>query len=235
MFAIAVIALTTSLGFWQLRRADYKAALIERAAAARAAGPIELRTLEGRPELEGAQVRVRGRYDPARVVFIDNRTLQGQAGFHVVMPLQPDDGGDPVLVMRGWIAQNPQDRSRLPALVTPEGPVVVDASAQTTIEQVLELGKTPLPGPDEHLWLNIDYARFEAWSGLRVRRVFLRQLPAGDDDARADRSPDHLVRVAPVFPDDVSRHQGYAFQWFAMAAVAVVLWLRFTLSARRRD
>jgi hypothetical protein len=134
--AAAVMALTVALGNWQLRRADEKAALQQARDAALALAPV---TLDGAPlqpaELDGRRVSVQGVFDPAHTIFLDNRTRNGVAGFHVLAPLRiarpAADGAPPphVLVLRGWIARDPVARARLPPLRTPEGPVRIEGLA----------------------------------------------------------------------------------------------------------
>jgi surfeit locus 1 family protein len=56
---------------------------------------------------------VQGRWLPVAPVFLDNRQMDGRPGFFVLSPLQLDRG-DVVLVQRGWVPRDMQDRSRLP-------------------------------------------------------------------------------------------------------------------------
>lgn len=227
--AIAVVAATLSLGQWQLRRADEKRAMQAQVEAAARAVPVSIAPEPVDPALvDGRRVVVRGSWVADRTVFIDNRTHKGVAGFQVVTPVKIEGSQLHVLVLRGWVARDPQDRLRLPAVDTPAGPVEVDGLAQARIPQVLELQAAPLPGPGERIWQNLDYGRFERWSGLRLQAVLVRQSP---DSANADA----LVRDWPVAAIDVDKHLGYAFQWFLLAAVTTGLWIYFGFFRRRDD
>src|SRR5690606_39771658 len=80
-----MIAFTVSLGNWQLRRADEKAALQAIRDEAAAAGPVDFTGRSGDPgDLVGSLLRVTGQFDDDRTVFLDNRTHNGIAGFYVV-------------------------------------------------------------------------------------------------------------------------------------------------------
>jgi surfeit locus 1 family protein len=225
--ALIVVVLTLSLGAWQLRRAEEKRALRERAVqvAAAVAMAIPAQPLEpGR--FDGRRVSVRGRFVAERTVFIDNRTHKGVAGFHVATPVKIEGSELHVLVLRGWVPRDPRDRQRIPVLTTPEGVIVLEGQAEANIAQALELRKASPPGPDERIWQNLALERFATWSGLRLQPVLVRQ---------SDHPPlaDGLVRDWPEARVDVDKHLGYAFQWFALAAATSGLWAWLTFFRRR--
>ena len=229
LLAVAVVAAAVSLGQWQLRRADEKREMQARIDAAARAAPISVAPAPVDPAtLDGRRVVVRGRWVPERTVFIDNRTYKGVAGFHVVTPVKIADSELHVLVMRGWVARDPANRLRLPAVPAAQGTVEIEGLAQARIAQVLELRAAPAPGAGERIWQNLDYARFEQWSGLRLEPVVIRQSQDATD-------ADGLVRDWPTGGADVDKHLGYAFQWFLLAAVTTGLWTYYFFFRRRGD
>ncbi len=231
--ALVVVVLTVSLGNWQLRRADEKRALQAQRDAAERDAPVDLSASGNDADaLDGRRVRVRGRFVSEFEVFIDNRTHRGVAGFHVLSPLRLAGSDSHVLVLRGWVASDPRERWRVPRVPTPEGEVQVEGIAQRELAHTLELGRTPEPGPDDRIWLNVDLDRYRRWSGLAVRQPIVRELAppqtsAGDFD-------DGLVRDWPQPGGDVEKHVAYAFQWYSMAALAAGLWIWFVALARWR-
>lgn len=226
--AAAVVIAAASLGQWQLRRADEKRALQAQLDAAAASAPIAMPAQRADPaSLDGRRVSVRGRWVAERTVFVDNRTYKGVAGFHVVTPVRIEDSALHLLVLRGWVASDPHDRLRLPAVVTPPGVVEVEGIAQTELARVLELKASPAPGPQDRIWQNLDLERYAKWSGLALQPLVLRQSPGAEVDG--------LVRDWPVAGAMVDKHLGYAVQWFALAAATAGLWLYYTLTGRRRD
>jgi len=224
--ALVVVFVTVSLGNWQWRRADEKRALQAQRDAAERDPPIDVTGPDiDVKALDGRRVRVRGRFVSEFDVFVDNRTYRGVAGFHVLSPLRLAGSDSHVLVLRGWVASDPRQRWRVPSVPTPGPEVEVEGIALRGLARTLELGRTPEPGPDDRIWLNVDADRYRRWSGLDVQPPIVRQLePARVGDAPFD---DGLVRDWPRPGGDVQRHVAYAFQWYAMAALAAALWIWF--------
>lgn len=217
---LAAVALTVSLGFWQLDRGRQKLALQEAARAALEAPPVEVRAVPMAPaEVAGRQLRARGRWLPDRAVFLDNRTHEGRIGFHVFMPLRIDGppDGEPLhlLVQRGWVPGNPADRGRVPELATARGGQTVSGLAVLRLEQALQLGEAAPPAQRGRIWQAVSLDDYATWSGLRMQPFLLRE---------SDETEDGIVRAWPRPGDDVAMHRGYAFQWFAMALATVAFW-----------
>lgn len=221
----AVVAITTSLGQWQLRRADEKRALQARVDKAAQQAPLRIGRDPLPEPVDGVPVAVVGRFLPQASVFIDNRTHQGVAGFHVLTPVRITGASEQVMVLRGWVARDLVDRNRLPPLTTPDGEIMLTGMAERQLARTLELAPARPPGPDERLWQNFDPAVFTAWSGLSLLPFVVRQAPGGVDDG--------LVRQWRVAGADVDKHRGYAVQWFAMAAAAGAVALYLFLSLLR--
>lgn len=223
--AVTVLATAVSLGNWQMRRALEKEALQGQRDAQRVEQPLLVgRALADGPALDGRRVSVQGTFVAQGTIFLDNRTRRGVAGFHVVTPLRLTAGdGDPgvergamhVLVLRGWIAGDPMDRGRLPALETPTGAIHLEGIAHARLDQPIVLREDPEPGPNERIWQHLEADRYARWAGLAVQPVVLRQLT---------ELPDGLARdwVQPAASAD--KHRAYAFQWYAIAAVTGGLW-----------
>ncbi|MFX7866142.1 SURF1 family protein, partial [Acinetobacter baumannii] len=101
------------LGVWQLDRAEQKLAL--QAAVDAEAGRPALANGElgsGRPLHR--RVQLRGHWVAERSVWLDNRPMDGQAGYFVVTPLRRTGRSEAILVQRGWVPRDPRDRTRLP-------------------------------------------------------------------------------------------------------------------------
>lgn len=220
-----MVALTVSLGNWQTRRAEEKASIQAAIDAVGRDAPLSVTAAStDLSALDGRRVRVRGSFVADRTVFIDNRTRKGVAGFHVVTPVRIEGSQRHVLVLRGWVARDPRERTRLPLVPTPEGAVEVDGLGQASIAQVLELREAPVPGPGDRLWQNVDFDRFRTWSGLELLPLMIRETGLRDDG---------LVREMPPAGDDVAKHRGYAFQWYAMAVATIGLWIFLSFFRRR--
>ena len=136
LFTLAMalgVSVTFSLGLWQWGRAHEKLAL-QAALQAREALPAlrgdALSASPRSPDLMHRLVVLRGQWVVDRTVFLDNRQMNGRVGFYVVTPLRLSSAltSDPaavVLVQRGWVPRNFNDRQQLPAITTPSGEVTV--------------------------------------------------------------------------------------------------------------
>lgn len=235
--ALAVVGITLSLGNWQMRRAQEKLQLQQQRDAADRLDPVQVAaTPLSEAELQALEKRqasVTGELLAGRSVYIDNRTHKGVAGFHVVTPIKIADSGrhgsEPMhlLVLRGWVARDPRERTRLPEVPSPEGAVTLTGIVQRDLAQVLELAASAPPEPEQRIWQNLSLDAYRRWSGLRLQPMLIRQtepprgVQGGFDDG--------LVRDWPKPGLDVDKHRGYAFQWYAMAAATAALWIWFVL------
>ena len=219
------VALTVALGFWQLGRAEFKQALQSRindfarqAPLAIGAQALDVETVLLRP------VQARGHYEPAHLVFIDNRVYHNRPGYYVMMPLRIAGSDKFVLVNRGWIAAG-TERNRVPTVKTPIGEVVVRGTATAPSERFLELSSKVAEG---NVWQNMVLERYRQATRLDVQGIILQQTAA------VPPPDDGLVRDWP--PVDLKRntHLAYAVQWFALA-VAIFLYYLVVNVRRKSD
>jgi cytochrome oxidase assembly protein ShyY1 len=224
VLAFGAFALTMSLGHWQTRRAAQKLAIEAQWDAAEQAAPREITARQWpAPAQLPLRVRVRGEFDHARSVWLDNRQLDGRPGFWVVTPLRLEGGGV-VLVNRGWVARNAADRARRPPVGEPAGRVVIEGLAVSHAPRLLELGEGGNAGPLPAIWQNLDYEQYETASGLAVARLVVQQTSELDDG---------LARRWARPASGVEKHRGYAFQWYALSALIALLTLYFSARAWR--
>lgn len=224
LLAVAAIAGTLSLGFWQVRRGEAKEVLQRRIAGAMGAAPVELGPAlrGGTDALVFRRLHVTGRWRPDQVVYLDNRPQGGRPGFYVLMPLLLDPPFDAtVIVDRGWIPRDATDRTRIADYRTPDGAVSLTGVALAEEPRLLELGSNA----DRRLggiWQNFDFDAFGRLSGREPVRLVIRQDRDGS-------GPDGLDRDWPdqggTLQAQIDRHHGYAFQWFALSATLAALLL----------
>ncbi|MFG6487437.1 SURF1 family protein [Roseateles sp. BYS78W] len=214
--ALLGAALTARLGVWQLDRAAQKIALQTADEVEGARSPLSNTELVGSPLHR--RVVLRGVWVADRTVWLDNRPMDGRAGFYVVTPLRLAGRGDAILVERGWVPRDSADRTHLPPLVTPAGEVEVEGRLAATPSRLYELGT----GAAGAIRQNLDPAAFAVESGLALLPLTVVQTaPAGVDDG--------LLRHWPAPDLGLQKHYGYAFQWFALCALIVGLYVWFQL------
>lgn len=223
--AVIAAGLTARLGVWQLSRAAQKEALQASLDSRGAAPPLAAGEL-ARSAADAAsqhhrRITLEGRWVGGRTVYLDNRPMDGRAGFYVVTPLALPDG-DAVLVQRGWVPRDAADRSRVPEVATPEGPVRVEGRIAPPPSRLFELAAES----QGTIRQNLDLDAFGRETGLRLRPLSVQQT----DAAAAPGGPaDGLLRRWPAPAVDVHKHYGYAFQWFALASLITGLYVWFQL------
>lgn len=210
--AILVIALTASLGQWQLGRAAMKEERAARIATLSRQPPVHIGTRQlDAEQLNYRRVTARGEWLTEYVVFLDNQVRKGQVGYFVVMPLRIDGGDLCILVNRGWAGAD-TDRARLPEIKSQRGSIEVNGTAQLPTAHFKELATTYREG---RIWENLTIKRFADWSGLKLQPVVIWQTESAEDGlAREWFSPD----------SGADRNRAYAFQWFALAGLTGFLW-----------
>jgi surfeit locus 1 family protein len=223
--AAAGIALTVTLGLWQLGRAGEKQALRSRLEQLAREPAIYVSTRElAASDVELRRVEARGTFEPRYMVLIDNRVWHGIAGYHVVMPLRLSDGSRYVLVNRGWIAGT-GDRGRLPEVFTPQGVVEVRGIAVVPGERFLELSRQVASGV---VWQNLTIERYRRAMPIPIQPFVIQQDAAGAPD-------DGLVREWPPPDLGIDRHYGYAVQWFALAGLILVFYVVTHVRRKRQQ
>lgn len=221
--AVALFVLLIRLGFWQLQRAEEKLELQQRYQAQMSAEPINLghvsRGQALRDEAEQMHWRrcmLAGSYDPPATYLLDNQVVRGVVGYQVFTRLVLEDGVS-VMVDRGWIAA-PGSRNETPQINTPPGPVNLTGVAKPVPVSGIRLADDII----EHLGDNLK----------RVQRIDLAQIAAQNGWSLLP----YIVRLDPAASGVLTwngtepgfrreRHLGYAFQWFALAATLLVIYL----------
>jgi surfeit locus 1 family protein len=222
LLTAVALAAFVSLGNWQLGRAGDKRAL-EASFQAGSQSTVDATGLgfEGLGRYQ--HVRLRGRYDGARQMLIDNMpSATGQPGYRVLTPLVRADGGGTALVDRGWV---PLGASRA---ALPDVAVGADEREVTGILDVLPvpgLRVGPAAAPGAATWPRVllfpTEADVESTLGIDVEsRIILLDQDIADGFER---------RWRPALGFGPERHLGYAIQWFAFALVSMALFIALNL------
>jgi surfeit locus 1 family protein len=270
------IAATAALGVWQLQRAAFKETLASQIESrsklpaidnfaplpddSKANDRTATNTASATPDAIAAgsvqalvhrRVNLRGLWLHHHTVFLDNRYMGGRPGFIVATPLQLAASRQVVWVQRGWVARDPQDRTRLPSLPATAGPVTVQGRVVAEVSRVYALGapveaaataSTAQAGPPQP-WAVPSSAPGPA-KGTRIGQ----NLPAVDFGPSTQllsvavlqtapevaNAPDGLQRDWTPLDSGVAKHYGYAFQWFALCGLIMVLYAWFQFIAPRR-
>tara|TARA_R110002110_G_scaffold333755_2_gene544709 strand:+ start:289357 stop:290112 length:756 start_codon:yes stop_codon:yes gene_type:complete len=210
-----------ALGFWQLERAEEKAGLEARWSARQSEAPVPLSALASSdPEqLAYRRVSLQGEFLPERYLLLDNRIQQGQFGNEVIGLLALADSDQVVLVNRGWVPSDPA-RLVLPEVPEPDGAVTLTGHIYVSPGKPYLLGEQQLTPP----WpVRIQALDTETLAPLvaTVTDAALYPHPVRIDSGQ----PAALTVAWQLVNASPEKHQGYAVQWFSMAAVLAFFFL----------
>ena len=221
---VFTMAVTASLGFWQLDRARQKIALQDQIDLRAQLPAWQTADLMGASDpFEGVHrpVQLRGQWVNEASVFLDNRQMSARNGFILVTPLKLSGSPRVVLVQRGWVPRDFGDRSRVPTIDTPLGEVQLEGRLAPPPGKLYELGEASAGAIRQ----NIDLGSFARETGLDLLAVSVQQTGV---------SPEGLLREWPRAAVGVDKHHGYAFQWFGLCALAGLLYVWFQIISPRR-
>ncbi len=225
LFSVLMLPLLISLGLWQLQRAQEKATIQETWRAQQALAAVPLQDLVDVPELNFRRVSIRGEFDAEHYWLLENRILDGQLGYEVLMPFRLDAdsaaaGITVVLVNRGWVPAGAY-RDQLPEVHTPAGPLTLSGSlVEPSDNQFITEVATPASHwPRKILEVDLDSLSTSLGEIGYASDIYKRVLRIDAENIAALQ-----VHWQPVNMT-ASKHQGYAVQWFSMAVALLILTL----------
>ena len=217
--ALLVAALTFSLGQWQLRRAAQKQNLqltIEAQSNQSILKALDLADPNTLKDVVHRRATLKGIWRAEHTVFLDNRQMNGKSGFIAITPLVLDGTGQIILVQRGWALRNFADRTRLPDIQTPLGPVTVRGRIAPPPSKLYEF-KGAESG---RIRQNIDIQAFSREIALPLIPVSMIQTGPANEGLLRDWAAPNV---------GIDKHYGYAFQWFGLCALMVGLYVWFQI------
>ena len=222
--AVAVLLpLFTSLGFWQLRRAEEKTTLMRQREQRQNESVLQAGEAFATPENRYRRVELSGVWDAEHQFLLDNQIFRQQAGYQVLTPLRVEGLDAAVLVNRGWIPVG-QDRRQLPELALGQA----KARVHGLIDQFPGVGfklkgaEIPAPGWPAVAQL-LDAQRLSERLGYRL--LPYQVLLAADE-------PEGYARDWKQASLNPEKNQGYALQWFAFALVLSILYVWFGIKPK---
>ena len=227
---ILVTVLTSSLGFWQLSRAQLKESLY-----ASELNQNELPALKSEdfnhsmPPEVGLQRRVdlEGKWLSEWTIFLENRPMRGQPGYWILTPLKLDSG-QVLLVQRGWVLRNLVQGNVLPKVDTPNERVRVLGRWVPAPSKILELSDNSQDIRSSKFFRmlrqNIDMEELSRETGLTFSANVL----------QLGEPSDGLYRDWPLVSAGSEKNRAYAFQWFVLSALCIGLFLWFQVFKKIR-
>lgn len=226
--AAVAMAVTASLGQWQLSRAAQKLALQAGVDAQKQRPALrngDVAAAAGADALHRPVV-LRGTWQAAHTVFLDNRQMNGRPGFYVLTPLALEGQPTVLLVQRGWVARDFVQRDRLPPVQTPTGVVELAGRVMASPGRLFEFDSAGTGSGSSVIRQNLDLAAFRAETRLPLVTGFAVLQTGGPSEG--------LQRDWPEAASGVGKHYGYAFQWFGLCGLIAILYVWFQFIAPRR-
>lgn len=227
-----IFPLLLTLGFWQLDRADQKQALFDDYIKTSSLMPADIKEVMNQVSPDENIVWrhgvLAGSYVGTKVMLLDNQVLSGTAGYHVYQAFQASGTDQWILINRGWVGAGSY-RDTIPDIAGAEGPVdltgaITDFPSAPGI--VLEGQAT---GREEMTPRVVRLQMITQQSAEQIlgHTIFPYVFRLGAD------SPSGLVREWPQPGSGMERHLGYAFQWFSLAVVLLVIYISLNLRRRK--
>lgn len=191
-------AILLSLGFWQLRRLDWKETMLAQIQSRIDAPPQPLPAAPD-PSMKYRPVSVSGTTTGDEVLVLSGtRDLGG--GYQVVSGFVTDDGRR-IMVDRGFVAQDARHSPRPPVHLTVAGNLHWPQE---------KAGSTPEPNLSENIWFARDVPAMAAHLGT---------LPVLVVAARVGGDAQGVMPIPVAITGIPNNHLEYAVTWFMLAAV----------------
>lgn len=215
LLTLAAVALFVSLGRWQWQRAEHKRLLAgEFAAGVQSVAELGARATSELPRY--AQVRLQGRYDGEHQFLLDNISHDAQPGYEVLTPLHLIDGRT-VIVNRGWIPLTASRRQLPDVRLDAAGAQAPTGRLDDLPVAGIALGHVP-PAADAPWPRLTSFPTMADLSAALGQPLQSRQLLLNPGE------PAGFVRDWRPSGIGPERHLSYAIQWWAFAALALVLY-----------
>ena len=212
--SIFVFIMLMSFGTWQIKRLFWKEALIDRYMSQSQSNPIKLPLELKRSDVkEFKSVEVKGSFSHKDEIYINGKTFEGNAGFHVITPFKLTDNSF-ILINRGWADKKETTKMKFPKKVRIQG----------------------LYTPFKRFGLSLsNEAPSYGWPKLVQELSFQQAL----NDLSPEYNPQPAViqlsagspgAFEPIWRPTIfkaARHYGYAVQWFGLALVLLISYIYF--------
>jgi len=224
LITVALLYTMVSLGFWQLDRAEFKDTLQQKIVERKKLKPVDVAALpQSKDDRRYYPVKFYGEYDAEHTFLLDNKVLNGDAGYHVFTPVKIDNSRY-ILVNRGFIKQG-QSRDDLPVIETPDGRIefqglldLAPPRALLLAENVQETARWPIVLQ----YVDLDEIGKLLGYPLYDMVLWLDQGQAGS-----------LEYDLPTLNLNSAKNNGYAFQWFALSLALLIIYL--VVNTKRRN
>ncbi|WP_299802836.1 SURF1 family protein [uncultured Shewanella sp.] len=214
LVTVIVFSILVKLGFWQLERAQYKSQWQQQLSERQAASVLNYSQILNFPKeeaLTGFKLKTPATPVSNNIFLLDNQVYEGRVGYLALQVVQVSEQEPWLLVELGFIPAG-LNRSQLPNVKPISQPIVLEG-------RVYQKQINPMSS---------ELMAENAWP-KRIQNLNIPQLAQLIDKPLASvvLQPSNLDNPYPhpwqPIPLSSQKHQGYAVQWFSMAAVFAFL------------
>lgn len=125
IFSLLAFSMLIALGSWQVARLQVKNEIIDKFTSRAHSKAITPPSVDTAEMYEYQRLMVRGTWLHDAEIHLTGRTFEGTAGYHLITPMQLEDGRI-LLMNRGWVGEDYRFSSSRPSTLT-TGLVEIDA------------------------------------------------------------------------------------------------------------
>ena len=215
LVALVLIVFLTSLGFWQLSRAQEKKVLLQSYAERTAHKPYAATELQAPNDWRFFRVELTGKFDNAHTILLDNKTMNGVVGYEVYTPFKADDMNQAILIDRGFIPLG-ANRNEVPTIKPASEHNVTVSGMLNLPPRYVSLGQ--MLATKVAAWpLRVEYINLPKLANLTEYPLYPYVLNIDPKNPAAFKVEWQVNVMGP------ERHMGYAVQWFALALTLLIL------------
>ena len=227
IFTLTGLIILCGLGTWQIKRLQWKEALLASIETAYQTDPeqnpqthatLRNAALKDTPIIHG---KISGHYTKDAPLRSGPRPMDEKSGYHLYAPFRLHGGGT-ILVNRGWM---PADQE---PVVPPQGNVWLYGIFRQAPKANFF---TPQNDAAKNHWYRFDADSIRTHYGIKTLAPYILY-----EESQKPEFASGGVNPVPVAQklEINNNHRGYAFFWFAMAGALLVIYvLRFIVAARR--
>lgn len=224
LFTIPAIITLLALGTWQVKRLEWKNNLIAAMTTRISMPAIDMpESIDDINNYKYRKIRLSGNFMNENEIhlFTGPIEMKGEPGYEILTPFE-QDGGNVVLVDRGWVPASKKNRNERPETISDE-PVTVYGMLLEGEKQARFVPDNDIAG---NLWFWIDVPAIAAETGYNLQNLYIRLLKSDND-----------VNSLPITGDAVVKyrndHLQYAIIWYSLAIILLVIYILFHY--RRED
>ncbi len=217
MTTVLGVFFLSSLGVWQLQRAEEKKQIQYENESRKSSAPVAFSFPISDPtSLRFKRIQVQGKFISDKQFVLDNQVLDRAVGYNILTPFKLANSTNIVLVDRGWVPLT-DSRDHLPNIAVNEdlrslvGMVYVPYGKAFSLGEI-DNGTKTWP----RLIQFIDFEALETRLGENLLPLTLRMDANQKDVFKAQWA---------LFTASPKRHLGYAVQWFSLALTLLVIFI----------